>query len=217
MSSTDYYIYLAHHGIDGQKWGKKNGPPYPLEPGDHSPAERRQNPGLNTLKGEKTKKKKKFKPQKGVVRNKKTGQFTRKRTLGQKAKEYVRAKLRGELTEKEKNNVILKGDIATAQKHYKQFSREDIDKIVDRNYGSKKLSDTKIRNDAAFGGEKVQQYIKTMNTIKDIMEPTIKVGKAAVEAYNIGVGIYNTFNPDDQKRYIFTGGKNKDKEQKGNN
>lgn len=22
--------YLAHHGIKGQKWGVKNGPPYPL-------------------------------------------------------------------------------------------------------------------------------------------------------------------------------------------
>jgi len=23
-------IYLVHHGIDGQKWGQRNGPPYPL-------------------------------------------------------------------------------------------------------------------------------------------------------------------------------------------
>lgn len=23
--------YLAHHGIKGQRWGKRNGPPYPLE------------------------------------------------------------------------------------------------------------------------------------------------------------------------------------------
>lgn len=24
------YYYLSHHGISGQKWGVKNGPPYPL-------------------------------------------------------------------------------------------------------------------------------------------------------------------------------------------
>ena len=23
--------YLSHHGIKGQKWGKRNGPPYPLD------------------------------------------------------------------------------------------------------------------------------------------------------------------------------------------
>lgn len=39
--STDYSYYLAHHGIQGQKWGKKNGPPYPLAPSAHSQAEKR--------------------------------------------------------------------------------------------------------------------------------------------------------------------------------
>ncbi len=29
--TPDYYNdYIAHHGIDGQKWGVRNGPPYPL-------------------------------------------------------------------------------------------------------------------------------------------------------------------------------------------
>lgn len=23
--------YLSHHGIKGQKWGVRNGPPYPIE------------------------------------------------------------------------------------------------------------------------------------------------------------------------------------------
>lgn len=34
-------LYLAHHGILGQKWGKRNGPPYPLGPGDYSAAEKK--------------------------------------------------------------------------------------------------------------------------------------------------------------------------------
>lgn len=33
--------YLEHHGILGQKWGKKNGPPYPLDEKQHSSAEKK--------------------------------------------------------------------------------------------------------------------------------------------------------------------------------
>lgn len=32
---------LSHHGILGMKWGKKNGPPYPLGASDHSASEKR--------------------------------------------------------------------------------------------------------------------------------------------------------------------------------
>lgn len=33
--------HLAHHGILGQKWGKRNGPPYPLGASSHSASERK--------------------------------------------------------------------------------------------------------------------------------------------------------------------------------
>lgn len=26
-----YKYYISHHGIEGQKWGVRNGPPYPLD------------------------------------------------------------------------------------------------------------------------------------------------------------------------------------------
>lgn len=34
-------LYLMHHGIAGQKWGKRNGPPYPLSAGAHSASEKK--------------------------------------------------------------------------------------------------------------------------------------------------------------------------------
>ena len=33
--------YISHHGILGQKWGNRNGPPYPLGGGDYTAAEKR--------------------------------------------------------------------------------------------------------------------------------------------------------------------------------
>lgn len=38
---TDNDFRLYHHGIRGQKWGNKNGPPYPLSPSDHSSSEQK--------------------------------------------------------------------------------------------------------------------------------------------------------------------------------
>lgn len=39
--NNDWRDYLAHHGILGQKWGRRNGPPYPLDGSDHSASEKK--------------------------------------------------------------------------------------------------------------------------------------------------------------------------------
>ena len=42
MARNDFESnYLMHHGILGQKWGKRNGPPYPLGASDHSASEKK--------------------------------------------------------------------------------------------------------------------------------------------------------------------------------
>ena len=41
--------YLAHHGIPGQKWGERNGPPYPLGSGQKSYQEKKLSKGKGSL------------------------------------------------------------------------------------------------------------------------------------------------------------------------
>ena len=45
------YDYIEHHGINGQKWGLRNGPPYPLSYKSHSTSEKRNN-SLRVLSGQ---------------------------------------------------------------------------------------------------------------------------------------------------------------------
>ena len=40
---------LQHHGILGQKWGKRNGPPYPLSASKYSSMEKKLNKRLSRL------------------------------------------------------------------------------------------------------------------------------------------------------------------------
>lgn len=45
--------YLTHHGIKGQKWGVRNGPPYPLDAEDHSASEKKSGWKKSLDKGKK--------------------------------------------------------------------------------------------------------------------------------------------------------------------
>lgn len=52
---VDKEDYLAHHGILGQKWGQRNGPPYPLDEKDYSREEKKMAKGLKQIySGKKT-------------------------------------------------------------------------------------------------------------------------------------------------------------------
>lgn len=81
-----YYIpkytiggYLCHHGILKQKWGVRNGPPYPLSYGAHTAAQKKANP-KSVIGGDSTKIKKK-REKEGLVVDTMTGELKNNRAL----------------------------------------------------------------------------------------------------------------------------------------
>lgn len=41
-----YELYLVHHGVDGQQWGVRNGPPYPLSRGRGVSKKKKKSPSI---------------------------------------------------------------------------------------------------------------------------------------------------------------------------
>lgn len=78
-------MVLCHHGIKGQKWGTRNGPPYPLNDSDHSSSEKKAARG-GSSGGDSSKKKK--------IRHPKIDIFKKKRKSSHR-----------ELTDEEKENL----------------------------------------------------------------------------------------------------------------
>lgn len=83
---TSYYskpspqVYLVHHGILGQKWGKRNGPPYPLGASDHSASERKAGWRKSLDRGGKSEDNKKRKKQREIRAPEKKGLTDKQKT-----------------------------------------------------------------------------------------------------------------------------------------
>lgn len=70
-----YGEYLKHHGIEGMRWGRRNGPPYPLLRRNMSSAEKRANPASSNPSDNETDSSKK-KPERSVYVENENGRRT---------------------------------------------------------------------------------------------------------------------------------------------
>lgn len=105
MSTTDY---LQHHGILGQKWGRKQGPPYPLDASDHSAAEKKAG-WRQSLEENRDKVKAKISEMKETSAQRKAD------------KEYA-----------ERRKIIESGNAALVQKHMSELSTQEINEAANR-------------------------------------------------------------------------------------
>ena len=80
-------LYLQHHGILGQKWGKKNGPPYPLGASDHSAAEKEA--GWRKSLDKPSKQEPQKNPLKKLISNREEKREQKRQRNAEMAKEYT--------------------------------------------------------------------------------------------------------------------------------
>ena len=124
---------LSHHGILGMRWGKKNGPPYPLGASDHSASEKKAGWRKSLDGGTSTSVK--------VVRKNSPVSNIKNRYVSQKTKEYKReglsseeAKDAAEKKVKFIRNALIAGLAVTAVAGgvyaYRQLGRNYLDNVI---------------------------------------------------------------------------------------
>ena len=195
--SNDFYVgyyedhYLAHFGIPHQKWGQRNGPPYPLKPEDHSAAEKKAGWG-KSLKEHYAEKKKK-KQQKAALEKaraakaEKAKQAQLEKEYEEKKQQVLRSgkaseilKYKGQMTNQEMNDAINR--INNEEKLYglakkeQKTAWEKIDTVM------KKYEDVTNWADKAYKGyETIEKLVKKINGTEDNSEEAKKKLKENVE------------------------------------
>lgn len=170
--------YLAHHGILGQKWGHKSGPPYPLDADDHSAAERKAG-WRESLHDRKVKRQRK----KALNKARKV----RKANLKERRKEekIARKQLKEEKKfAKEKDKILKSGDAKEILKIKDKLSDQEMQNALNR-----------VRADIALRDIAAANEKNGFDKIDNIMNKAGKVtnwAQTGVKGYNTFAEIYNS-------------------------
>lgn len=198
--------YIAHHGILGQKWGDKNGPPYPLGSGDHSSAEKKAASAAGVKVGKDSGKgdinNVKNKPKQNPLEKMKTDK-QRKQAL-EKAREAkakkAEEKAAAEAHEAERKKALDSGDYKEIQKYANESSYEELQRAVNKanvmqQLNQKVVDSTPVEKDI---WNKLDDASNKINTAVNFADKTKDV-------WNRFANVYNTFaDPDGQLPVIGT-------------
>lgn len=150
--------YLAHHGILGQKWGKKNGPPYPLDASDHSASEKKAGWRKSLDKGGKSED------------NNHKG----------KSRENQNGKTKKGLTDKQKTALKVGAALAVtalaAYGAYKLNESGKLDELIERGKqltgdALGKMGDKPVSGLDPAPAQKVQKAVETVGGFKKLAQP----------------------------------------------
>lgn len=182
--------YLSHHGILGQKWGVTNGPPYPLDAGDHSAKEKKAG-WRDSLKAKSDAKKK-------AKKQKETLEKARKAKIA-KAKEEKLAKEYQE----QKAKILKSGKASEVAKYKGQMSNQELSEALNRIRWEADL-DRMSAAEQKSGFDQIDSLMNKAKTVRNWVE-------TGMDVYDTFATVYNFSHPDDQKKYIKKKNKGGDK------
>ena len=173
--------YLSHHGILGMKWGKKNGPPYPLGSNDHSLAQKKAAKSAGIKVGGSS--------GKGSIAN----LFKKKKPVQQAApKQQPKEPERPETPEEHKAKreaAIRSGDPNKIRKYRDELTNDELQKALNRVSLNKQLAAIDVPP-SAF--DKIDKAMKTADKITNWAGTAIKV-------YNTAATVHNSFSDKDSQ------------------
>lgn len=232
---------LEHHGILGQKWGKLNGPPYPLGAGDHSAGEKSAAKAAGVKVGSDS-----GKGSMDNVKKKSSAQNKAKKPKKELTPEEKREAALAAARSGDKKKIAKYMDYLTTQELQEAETRARVKSGMTREEpGEKKVSKAEIeKQDAMRSGdkEKIKQYADKMsnselqealnrvdlNAKLNYVEPSPtamdklktfankvddfrQVAEKGVNAYNLAAKVYNSTHKDGAQWPII-GDQKKDKE-----
>lgn len=217
--------YLEHHQILGAKWGKKNGPPYPLGSGDHSSAEKKaaaaagvkvgKDSGKGSIENVKKKKKaplteeeKRLKAEEARLKgdSKNINKYMDKLTTDELRDAQARAQIKKSLSEekqskaeKDKRDAMLSGDKEKVKEYATKMTYNELTEAMNKVNLMQQLNYEPPKPTTM---DKINAAVKKVDTARDWMEKSLK-------AYDALAAINNTFNKDNKwPRAQFGGGNN---------
>ncbi len=206
--------YLEHHQILGAKWGKRNGPPYPLGSGDHSSAEKKaaaaagvkvgKDSGKGSIENVKKKKKaplteeeKRLKAEEARLKgdSKNINKYMDKLTTDELRDAQTRAQIKKSLSEekqskaeKDKRDAMLSGDKEKVKEHATKMTYNELSEAMNKVNLMQQLNYEPPKPTTM---DKINAAVKKVDTARDWMEKSLK-------AYDALAAINNTFNKDNQ-------------------
>ena len=193
-----YGNYLCHHGIKGQKHGVRNGPPYPLQPGDHSASEKKA--GWRQSLSDTAASIKKKRLEKKVEKAKKESEKKNPPELSEEDKQLVKAR------------AMMSGNAKTVYANRDLMTNQELQAAINRVDMDMKLKSI-MAKDKPDVGAKVDDAMKWVDRGIKIYNLYANISNAREEQRHINLENEGKSNEEKQlkKALVKTGGDKKKK------